>query len=553
MNLHKLIFVNNACYKAGKTIKPKGVMVHSTGANNPWLKRYVGPDDGLLGKNQYNNHWNMAMDRQVCVHGFIGKLNDGTVATYQTLPWTMRGWHAGGSANNTHIGFEICEDGLTDSKYFNKVYREAVELVAMLCKEFDLDPMADGVVIDHQEGHKRGVASNHGDTKHWFPKHGKNMDTFRADVKALLGTVTESAPAKPAPAAKYELLVEVPVYSSAGAAKKREGAVSKYAPGSYFIYTKYPNGVDGMLNITKSADGAAAGAWINPADNVKQEVVKPEETPVQSTKNVYDLDYPDMHVIVSSYATGDNSFNEADCTKAIVAIKKNNPDFNIDIAKTFFKLAPIYTIDPMRAISQSILETGWFKFAGSSVSPTQNNFCGLGATGGGVAGAKFDTIENGVRAQLQHLYAYGCKDALPAEESTIVDPRFKYVTRGIAMYWEQLAGRWACPGFDGDSPEESMKKGTTYGQKIDKIYEQLKATKTTQEDILQYFPKATEEPSIEPPVEAPETNTPDDTTNVPEVNVPATDVVEPNVESIVDIIIKVLKRLAEIFINCFKK
>lgn len=90
MNLKKLIFTNNACYKAGKTITPKGIMVHSTGANNPNLKRYVGPDDGLLGKNQYNNHWNQDKPdgRQVCVHGFIGKLADGNIATYQTLPAT---------------------------------------------------------------------------------------------------------------------------------------------------------------------------------------------------------------------------------------------------------------------------------------------------------------------------------------------------------------------------------------------------------------------------------------------------------------------------------
>ena len=76
MNLHKLILINNACYKAGKTITPKGIMVHSTGANNPNLKRYVGPDDGLLGKNQYNNHWNQDKPdgRQVCVHAFVGKL-----------------------------------------------------------------------------------------------------------------------------------------------------------------------------------------------------------------------------------------------------------------------------------------------------------------------------------------------------------------------------------------------------------------------------------------------------------------------------------------------
>ena len=86
MNLHKLIFTNNACYKAGRTIVPKGIMVHSTGANNLWLKRYVGPDDGLLGKNQYNNHWNQDKPdgRQVCVHAFIGKLADGSIAAYQT-------------------------------------------------------------------------------------------------------------------------------------------------------------------------------------------------------------------------------------------------------------------------------------------------------------------------------------------------------------------------------------------------------------------------------------------------------------------------------------
>ena len=185
MNLHKIIFTENACYKAGRKISVKGIMVHSTGANNPWLKRYVGPDDGLLGQNQYNNHWNTYHPggREVCVHGFIGKLADGTVATYQTLPWDHRGWHAGGSANNTHIGFEICEDGLTDSTYFAKVYLEAVELCAYLCKLYGLTEQD---ILCHSEGYKKGIASNHGDVMHWFPKHGKSMDTFRAAVKALL-------------------------------------------------------------------------------------------------------------------------------------------------------------------------------------------------------------------------------------------------------------------------------------------------------------------------------------------------------------------------------
>lgn len=202
MNLHKLILEKNACYTKGEKITVKGIMVHSTGANNCTLKRYVGPDDGLLGKNQYNNHWNQPYPdgRSVCVHAFIGKLQDGTIATYQTLPWNHRGWHAGsgskGSANNTHISFEICEDNLKDATYFNKVYQEAAELCAYLCEEYNLDPMADGVLIDHREGHKRGLASDHGDVKHWFDKYGKSMDTFRKDVKALLNAEDESTDAR---------------------------------------------------------------------------------------------------------------------------------------------------------------------------------------------------------------------------------------------------------------------------------------------------------------------------------------------------------------------
>jgi N-acetylmuramoyl-L-alanine amidase len=187
MNLKKLILVNNECYKAGKTIVPKGIMVHSTGANNPNLKRYVGPDDGFIGKNKYNNHWNQSRPngRQVCVHAFIGKLADGTIATYQTLPWNHRGWHAGGKANDTHIGFEICEDNLTDASYFNKVYKEAVELCVYLCKLYKL---TEKDIIGHYEGFKLGIASNHSDPSNWFPKHGRSMDSFRVDVKKALSS-----------------------------------------------------------------------------------------------------------------------------------------------------------------------------------------------------------------------------------------------------------------------------------------------------------------------------------------------------------------------------
>ncbi len=195
MNLRKLILSNNACYKTGRTIKPKGIMVHSTGANNPWLKRYVGPDDGYLGKNQHNNHWNQDKPdgRQVCPHAFIGKLADGSIATYQTLPWNHRGWHSGGSANDSHIGFEICEGSLTDASYFNAVYKESVDLCVYLCKLYSL---TEKDIICHSEGHKLGIASNHSDVMHWFPKHGKNMDTLREDVKAALSPTLLSSSKK---------------------------------------------------------------------------------------------------------------------------------------------------------------------------------------------------------------------------------------------------------------------------------------------------------------------------------------------------------------------
>lgn len=212
MNLIKCILTANDCYKAGRTITPKGVMIHSTGANNPLVARYVQPLDNqadaaalyaVLGTNRNKNDWNNG-GLNVCVHAFIGKLADGSVGTAQTLPWSHRGWHAGtgtsgNSANNTHISFEICEDALTDATYFAKAYQEAVELTAMLCKQYQLNPLADGVVICHSEGYQRGVASNHADVMHWFPKFGKSMDTFRSDVAKAMGTTqTQTKPQTPA-------------------------------------------------------------------------------------------------------------------------------------------------------------------------------------------------------------------------------------------------------------------------------------------------------------------------------------------------------------------
>lgn len=186
MNLKQFFLTKNECYIIGTMMTVKGLMLHSTGANNPNISRYVPLEITTP------NNWNVyrPAGREVCVHGFIGKLQDGTIASVQTLPWNMRGWHCAGNANNTYIGVEICEDGLNDSNYFNKVYNEAVELFAYLCKMYNLNPMTQ--IICHCEGYKKGIASNHADVMHWFPKHGKSMDTFRKDVQAKMENVSNN-------------------------------------------------------------------------------------------------------------------------------------------------------------------------------------------------------------------------------------------------------------------------------------------------------------------------------------------------------------------------
>lgn len=191
MKLYEQFLTRNSCFVTGDSLNVRGVMVHSTGANNPNLSRYV-PGNEEIGFNTGGNHWNQSnaewkrkfgQPLNKCVHAFIGKTVTGEIAAVQTLPWIMRGWHAGLAAGNSrYIGFEICEDGLADPEYFKATYAAAVELTAMLCKQFNLNPMQDGVVITHTEGFQRGVASNHGDVLHWWPKFGKNMDDFRADV-----------------------------------------------------------------------------------------------------------------------------------------------------------------------------------------------------------------------------------------------------------------------------------------------------------------------------------------------------------------------------------
>lgn len=187
MELKKAYMTNNPCYRAGTTIQPKGLMLHSVGCSQP-------------SANVFYNSWNQKTFSTACVHAFIDA-NTGIV--WQTLPWDRRGWHCGGAGNNTHIGVEMCEpESITYTAGSNftcsnpskarmqvKIaYESAVELFAELCTMYGLDPMRDGVIVSHSEGYRRGIATNHGDPEHLWNglNTGYTMDGFRRDVQAAM-------------------------------------------------------------------------------------------------------------------------------------------------------------------------------------------------------------------------------------------------------------------------------------------------------------------------------------------------------------------------------
>lgn len=207
------MMTQSTCYKESTSMEVLGVLWHSTGANNPNLKRYVQPDDDaanrnelleLIGKNQYKNDLNH-YDRNMGVNAWIGKLANGEITTLQTLPWNHRPWGCGkgkkGSCNSGWIQFEICEDSLNNKDYFDKIYKEACELTAYLCKMYNIDPFGtqtlNNVVVPtilcHADSYKLGLGNNHGDVLHWFKKYNKTMDDVRKDVAALLGNDTPIA------------------------------------------------------------------------------------------------------------------------------------------------------------------------------------------------------------------------------------------------------------------------------------------------------------------------------------------------------------------------
>lgn len=186
MDIIEAFATKNKCYQVGAPLTPQGIMLHSIGVPQP---------NAAVMARSYNQY--QPGGQSVCVHGFIQR--DGTY--YQTLPYNLRAWHCGGSANGTHIGIEMTEpasivytggaswrdlDPAATEAHVRGTYAAAVELFAQLCEQYALDPLEDGVIISHAEGAARGIASAHADPTHLWRAFGMTMDGFRADVAAAM-------------------------------------------------------------------------------------------------------------------------------------------------------------------------------------------------------------------------------------------------------------------------------------------------------------------------------------------------------------------------------
>lgn len=186
MEIIESFVTKNPCYMAGKKINVKGLMLHSVGCPQPSAEVFTRQHNSSAAK--------------VCVHAFVDA-NTGKV--YQTLPWDYKAWHCGGAANSTHVGVEMCEppcikytggasftcnDEQRAKEMVMRTLGTSAELFAFLCKEYGLNPLEDGVIISHKEGHDRGVASGHGDPDHLFRQLHMDytMDDFRRAVAAAM-------------------------------------------------------------------------------------------------------------------------------------------------------------------------------------------------------------------------------------------------------------------------------------------------------------------------------------------------------------------------------
>lgn len=135
----------------------------------------------------------------------------------------------------------------------------------------------------------------------------------------------------------------------------------------------------------------------------------------------------------NSNASGYDTFKAKYNGKYNGVLAKGGASTINQFAQIFYEEATAEGVRAEVAFTQCMKETGFLKYGGD-VLPNQYNFAGIGATGA-VHGASFSNVRIGIRAQIQHLKAYGSISPLTNQ---CVDPRFNLVKRGSAQYVEWL-------------------------------------------------------------------------------------------------------------------
>ena len=193
-------------------------------------------------------------------------------------------------------------------------------------------------------------------------------------------------------------------------------------------------------NIKKAKDDKAAATKPAATKTAKK---TPAKAGTFDTKGL-PKDYKKISIFGKAKATPEQA-------AALIYLNNSDPQLNCSVDE----LVHLYWDEAGRegvredlALAQAIVETGFFRFNGD-VKPEQNNFCGLGTTGGGVEGEYFDEPEIGVRAHIQHLLAYSTKKQ---PSTDIVDPRYELAhairkERGLIDKWSGLNGTWAMGSF----------------------------------------------------------------------------------------------------------
>lgn len=238
-NFYQTFATYATAYKQGIKIAPKGILIHSTGAQNPALKRWVN-DPVHLGVNPNDNYFSGKNDdRQVCPHAVFGLDKDNRYTIEQILPYDVRCWGCGsgknGSYNVSHIQIEIAEPyDMEDEDYFYS----AMKSVAEWCADLMLMYPEIKDITTHAEAAQRGYASNHGDPVHWWIMHKYSIQDFRAEVERWLAYKRELQGNKPEnPKVLYK--VQVGAFENEQNARNYAKELKeKYGLDCFVVYTK---------------------------------------------------------------------------------------------------------------------------------------------------------------------------------------------------------------------------------------------------------------------------------------------------------------------------